>query len=184
MWLRSLSGFYCFSLKCSRVSPNRQRHCRYIILFLIVLLVVFISRNFGDFTDAEKGPGGYILRVLKEIQYPEKERPVLLKVRDGILEKELTVTTDVFQNITQDGRHLVYNAYVDGPRDDWIRAFGFTLSKKPETNLRCLFWDTDMNPMVSMESNVTMQVLPWHLERYAFKVFFYLNLPSLAENIL
>ena len=49
---------------------------------------------------------------------------------------------------------------------DYIRAFGFTkMSMQPETNLRCLFCDTDMNPLISMETNVTMEILPFHLER-------------------
>ena len=129
---------------------------------------------FIDVPKIETGAGGYIVRVLKQLQYQEKEGPVVLKVRDGILDNNMTVTTDVFQNITKDGRHLVYNAYVDGPRADWIRAFGFTLSKKPDTNLRCLFWDTDMNPLVSMETKITMEVLPRHFERYALALLSYL----------
>ena len=127
---------------------------------------------FIDVPKMVTGAGGYIVRVLKQLQYQEKEGPVVLKVRDGILDNNMTVTTDVFQNITKDGRHLVYNAYVDGHRADWIQAFGFTLSKKPETNLRCLFWDTDMNPLVSMETKITMEVLPRHFERYALALFF------------
>ena len=127
---------------------------------------------FIDVPKMETGAGGYIVRALKQLQYQEKEGSVVLKVRDGILDNNMTVTTDVFQNITKDGRHLVYNAYVDGPRADWIRAFGFTLSKKPDTNLRCLFWDTDMNPLVSMETKITMEVLPRHFERYALALFF------------
>ena len=127
---------------------------------------------FIDVPKMETGAGGYIVRVLKQVQYQEIEGPVVLKVRDGILDNNMTVTTDVFQNITKDGRHLVYNAYVDGHRADWIRVFGFTLSKKPDTNLRCLFWDIDMNPLVSMETKITMEVLPRHFERYALALFY------------
>ena len=122
--------------------------------------------NFIDFTETDTGASGQILRLLKQIHYLENEGPVVLKVRDGILEKDLRVATDVFQNITKDGRLLVYNAYIDGPRENFIRAFGFTnMSTQPETYLRCLFWDTDMNPLISMETNVTMEILPFHLER-------------------
>ena len=122
--------------------------------------------NFIDFTETDIGASGQILRLLKQIRNLENEGSVVLKVRDGVLEKDLRVATDVFQNITKDGRLLVYNAYIDGPRENYIRAFGFTnLSTEPETNLRCLFWDTDMNPLVSMETNVTMEILPFHLER-------------------
>ena len=122
--------------------------------------------NFIDFTEKDIGASRQILRLLKQIHSLENEGPVVLKVRDGVLEKDLRVATDVFQNITKDGRLLVYNAYIDGPRENFIRAFGFTnMSTKPETNLRCLFWDTDMNPLVSMETNVTMEILPFHLER-------------------
>ena len=122
--------------------------------------------NFIDFTETDIGARGQILRLLKQIHNLENKGPVVLKVRDGVLEKDLRVATDVFQNITTDGRLLVYNAYIDGPRENYIRAFGFTnMSTQPETNLRCLFWDTDMNPLVSMETNVTMEILPFHLER-------------------
>ena len=122
--------------------------------------------NFIDFTETDIGASRQILRLLKQIHNLENEGPVVLKVRDGVLEKDLRVATDVFQNITKDGRLLVYNAYIDGPRENFIRAFGFTnMSTQPETNLRCLFWDTDMNPLVSMETNVNMEILPFHLER-------------------
>ena len=122
--------------------------------------------NFIDFTETDIGASGQILRLLKQIHNLENEGPVVLKVRDGVSEKDLRVATDDFQNITKDVRLLVYNAYIDGPRENFIRAFGFTnMSTKPETNLRCLFWDTDMNPLVSMETNVTMEILPFHLER-------------------
>ena len=166
MWLRGLPRFYCFKLKCWRVSPNRRKRGRSRTPCLIFLLLVVISMNFIDFTETDIGASGHILRILKQIHYLENEGPVVLKVRDGVLEKDLRVATDVFQNITKDGRLLVYNAYIDGPREDYIRAFGFTnMSTQPETNLRCLFWDTDMNPLVSMETNVTMEILPFHLER-------------------
>ena len=39
---------------------------------------------FIDFNVIEKGAGGYIVRVLKQLQCQEKEGPVVLKVRDGI----------------------------------------------------------------------------------------------------
>ena len=73
--------------------------------------------------------------------------------------------TDTFQNITKDGRHIVYNAYIDAPGSTFVRAVGFTMSLKPESNLRCLFWDTEMEPLVSLETDVTMQVLPLHKDR-------------------
>ena len=74
--------------------------------------------------------------------------------------------TDTFQNVTKDGRHIVYNAYIDAPGSTFVRAVGFTMSLKPESNLRCLFWDTAMDPLLGSDTNVTMQVLPLHKDRY------------------
>ena len=73
---------------------------------------------------------------------------------------------DTFQNITKDGRHIVYNAYIDAPGSTFVRAVGFTMSLKPESSLRCLFWDTAMDPFLDSETNVTMEVLPLHKDRY------------------
>ena len=74
--------------------------------------------------------------------------------------------TDTFQNVTKDGRHIVYNAYIDAPGSTFVRAVGFTMSLKPESSLRCLFWDAAMDPLSGSETNVTMEVLPLHKDRY------------------
>ena len=90
-----------------------------------------------------------------------------LSTRNGTLDQTLELGEDVFQNITKDGSYLVYNAYIDGPRENWVRAVGFSKHLKTKSDLRCLFWDTNMNT-ISKETKVSIQILPFHTtERYA-----------------
>ena len=84
MQLRGFPWFFFFNLKCLRVLPNLLKRCRHWISCLVFLLIVIISMIFIDFNVIEKGAGGYIVRVLKQLQCQEKEGPVVLKVRDGI----------------------------------------------------------------------------------------------------
>ena len=51
--------------------------------------------NFIDFTETDIGASGQILRLLKQIHKLENKGSVVLKVRDGVLEKDLRVATDV-----------------------------------------------------------------------------------------
>ena len=90
-----------------------------------------------------------------------------LKTKNNTSGQKLEVTEDTFRNITKDGKHVVFNAYIDGTRTNWIRAMGFSRSNQSLGNFRCLFWDGKMNPIISNETIVTMQILPFHSERYA-----------------
>ena len=78
---------------------------------------------------------------------------------NSVFDQELEFKEDQFQNITEDGSYVVYNAYIDGPKRDWIRAVGFSRQLNPTVNLHCLFWDDNMNA-VSMTTSVTIQMIP------------------------
>ena len=82
---------------------------------------------------------------------------------NGISEfdQALEFKEDQFQNITEDGNYVVYNAYIDGPEKRWVRAIGFSTQLFPRVTLHCLFWDAYMNA-ISMTTNVTIQILPFH----------------------
>ena len=81
--------------------------------------------------------------------------------KDNEFDQALEFKEDQFQNITEDGKYIVFNAYIDGPNKDWIRAIGFSKQLKPTVTLHCLFWDVNMNA-VTMTTNVTIQILPFH----------------------
>ena len=81
--------------------------------------------------------------------------------KDNEFDQALEFKEDQFQNITEDGKYIVFNAYIDGPNKDWIRAIGFSKQLKPTVSLHCLFWDVNMNA-VTMTTNVTIQILPFH----------------------
>ena len=80
---------------------------------------------------------------------------------DSEFDQALELKEDQFQNITEDGNYVVYNAYIDGPEKRWVRAVGFSRHLSPRVNLHCLFWDPNMNA-ISMTTNVTIQILPFH----------------------
>ena len=114
------------------------------------------------------------VRQLSQSQHYELKRPTHIGKRQNDRKPEALIDrkpersealTDTFQNVTKDGRHIVYNAYIDEPESTFVRAVGFTMSLQPESSLRCLFWDTAMDPLLGSETNVTMQVLPLHKDR-------------------
>ena len=118
---------------------------------------------------------------------PQKKDTLLdkpLSTRNGTLDQTLELGEDVFQNITKDGSYLVYNAYIDGPRENWVRAVGFSKHLKTESDLRCLFWDTNMN-IISKETKVSIQILPFHTtERYASRKPAYIILTPLNPTFI
>ena len=82
--------------------------------------------------------------------------------KDNEFDQALEFKEDQFQNITEDGKYIVFNAYIDGPNKGWIRAIGFSKQLKPTVSLHCLFWDVNMNA-VTITTNVTIQILPFHI---------------------
>ena len=87
-------------------------------------------------------------------------------IQELMFDQKLELKEDVFQNITKDGKYLVYNAYIDGPREDLVFAIGLSISRNPKIELFCLFWDSNMR-VISNETKVSIKILPIHVvERY------------------
>ena len=95
----------------------------------------------------------------KALNYDNEVDQALKFKENSAFDQALEFKEDQFQNITEDGRYVVYNAYIDGPNSDWIRAVGFSTQLNPTVKLHCLFWDDNMNA-VSMTTNVTIQMIP------------------------
>ena len=109
------------------------------------------------------------LEFKEDVQDGVFEQQLELKeyVQDSTFDQKLQSMEDVFQNITEDGNYLVYNAYIDGSRENWILAVGLSRWMIPKVQLHCLFWDTNMRA-ISNETKVTVNILPRHVkERYS-----------------